>query len=83
MYETVKNSILKNFLIRNYLWTCIVRKEALFEDMLDRSPFPFNYDYDSDILMVNLENNISFSFNFKWNIKQNGVSKQYHLVKIN
>ena len=82
MYETVKNNILKNFLIRNYLWTCIVRKEALFEDMLDRSPFPFNYDYDKDILMINLGNDINVSFNFKWNTKQNGASVQYHLVKI-
>lgn len=83
MYETVKISILKNFLIRNYLWTCIVRKEALFEDMLERSPFPFNYDYDSDVLMVNLGNDISILFNFKWDIKHNGTSTQYHLININ
>ena len=82
MYETVKNSILKNFLIRNYLWTCIVRKEALFEDMLDRSPFPFNYDYDNDVLMVNLSNDISISFNFTWEDTPLGESKRYHLVKI-
>jgi len=83
MYETVKINILKKFLIRNYLWTCIVRKEALFEDMLERSPFPFNYDYDSDVLMVNLGNDISILFNFKWDIKHNGTSTQYHLININ
>ena len=82
MYETVKNNILKNFLIRNYLWTCIVRKEALFEDMLDRSIFPFNYNYDKDILVINLGDDVNVSFNFKWNVKQNGASTQYHLVKI-
>ena len=83
MYEAVKNSILNNFLIRNYLWTCIVRKEALFEDMLNRSPFPFNYDYDNDVLTFNIADDTSISFNFKWNIKHNGVSTQYHLIKIN
>jgi hypothetical protein len=82
MYDTIKNNILKNFLNRNYLWTCIVRKEALFEDMTDRSPFPFNYDYDKDVLMVNLGNDINVSFNFKWDTHQNGASTQYHLVKI-
>ena len=82
MYETIKNNILKNFLIRNYLWTCILRKEALFEDMLERSPFPFNYDYDNDVLMVNIWNDISILFNFKWDIKHNDTSTQYHLVKI-
>jgi len=82
MYETVKNNILKNFLIRNYLWTYIVRKEALFEDMLERSPFPFNYDYDNDVLMVNFGNDISISFNFTWEESPLGSSKRYHLVKI-
>jgi len=82
MYDTIKNNILKNFLNRNYLWTCIVRKEALFEDMIDRSPFPFNYDYNKDVLMVNLGNDINVSFNFKWDTHQNGASTQYHLVKI-
>lgn len=83
MYETIKSNILKNFLLRNYLWTCIVRKEALFEDMIDRSPFPFNYDYDKDILVINLGDDVNVSFNFKWNIKHNGESTQYYLVKIN
>ena len=83
MYETIKSNILKNFLLRNYLWTCIVRKEALFEDMVNRSPFPFNYDYDKDILVINLGDDVNVSFNFKWNIKHNGASTQYYLVKIN
>jgi len=83
MYETVKNSILKNFLIRNYLWTYIVNKEALFEDMLERSPFPFNYDYDNDVLMVNIGNDINISFNFIWEESPLGVNKRYHLIKIN
>ena len=83
MYETVKNSILKNFLIRNYLWTYIVNKEALFEDMLKRSPFPFNYDYDNDVLMVNIGNDINISFNFIWEESPLGVNKRYHLIKIN
>ena len=83
MYETIKSNILKNFLLRNYLWTCIVRKEALFEDMVDRSPFPFNYDYDKDILVINLGDDVNVSFNFKWNVKHNGASTQYYLVKIN
>ena len=83
MYETIKSNILKNFLLRNYLWTCIVRKEALFEDMVDRSPFPFNYDYNKDILVINLGDDVNVSFNFKWNVKHNGASTQYYLVKIN
>lgn len=83
MYETVKNSILKNFLIRNYLWTYIVNKEALFEDMLERSPFPFNYNYDNDVLMVNIGNDINISFNFIWEESPLGVNKRYHLIKIN
>ena len=83
MYDTIKNNILKNFLLRNYLWTCIVRKEALFEDMVDRSPFPFNYDYNKDILVINLGDGVNVSFNFKWNVKHNGASTQYYLVKIN
>ena len=83
MYETIKSNILKNFLLRNYLWTCIIRKEALFEDMADRSPFPFNYDYNKDILVINLGDDVNVSFNFKWNVKQNGASTQYYLVKIN
>lgn len=82
MYETVKNNILKNFLIRNYLWTCIIRKEALFEDMLDRSPFPFNYDYSKDVLMINLGDNISCSFNFTWENSPIGENKRYRLIKI-
>ena len=82
MYETVKNNILKNFLIPNYLWTCIVRKEALLDDMLNRSPFPFNYDYDKDVLNVNLGNDISISFNFTWEDSSIGLCMRHRLVKI-
>ena len=83
MYETIKNNILENFLIRNYLWTSIIRKEALFEDMNNRIPFPFNYDYDKDILVVNLGDDISVSYKFTWENSSYGQSTRYHLIKIN
>ena len=82
MYDTVRNNILNNFLIPNYLWTCIVRKESLFEDMTGRSTFPFVYDYDKDVLNVNLGNDISISFKFTWEDSPLGVSMRHRLVKI-
>lgn len=82
MYEVTRNNIIKNFLNRNYLWTCVVRKEAVFEDMVERSPFPFNYDYDKDILMVNLGDNINISFTFVWDTGDVGQGPRYHLIKI-
>ena len=78
-YDVVRDNFIKNFLNRNYLWTCVARKEAIFEDMLDRSPFPFDYDYDNDVMMLHLGNNINISFHFTWNNSENNT---LHLIKI-
>ena len=78
-YDVVRDNFIKNFLNRNYLWTCVARKEAIFEDMLDRSPFPFDYDYDNDVMMLHLGNNINISFHFAWNNSENNT---FHLIKI-
>ena len=80
-YGAVKENIIKNFLNRNYLWTCVTRKEAVFEDMSQRSPFPFEYNYDNDVLMVRLGNGINISFNFTW--EYNNSNRQFHLIKVN
>lgn len=81
-YDAIRENIINNFLVRNYLWTCVSRKEALFNDMKDRSPFPFTYDYEKDVLLVCLGNNINISFNFIWEIGEEGKGHKHHLIKI-
>ena len=82
MYETIKANILSNFLNRNYLYTCVFNKESLFANMMEHTVFPFEYDYDNDVLNVNLGDGISVSFNFIWNIGEDGIGRRYRLVKI-
>lgn len=78
-FDVIKANIVNNFLIRNYLWTCVTQKNAVFNDMNERSPFPFNYDYDNDILIINLGNNVDVSINFTWELKDNNLVR---LIKI-
>ena len=81
MYETIRNNIINNFLNRNYRWTCVSNKKAVFNDMIDRSPFPFTYDYDKDILMVTLGDNINISVHFIWEYEND--HRLYHLINFN
>ena len=81
MYETVRNNIINNFLNRNYRWTCVSNKKAVFNDMIDRSPFPFTYDYDKDILMVTLGDNINIAVHFIWEYKND--CRLYRLINFN
>ncbi len=81
MYEAVRNNIINNFLNRNYRWTCVNNKKSVFNDMIDRSPFPFTYDYDKDILMITLGDNINITVHFVWEYKND--IKQYRLINFN
>ena len=78
-FDVVRTNIINNFLNRNYLWTCVTHKKAVFDDMVDRSPFPFEYNYDNYVLMVNLGNNINIAVNFTWEHRNNNL---YRLIKI-
>lgn len=80
IYDEIKNNMIKNFLNKNYLWTCVSCKKKVFEDMKDRSPFPFTYDTECNTMIVALSNRVKLTFNFEWVPKSE--EHLYHLVKI-
>lgn len=78
-YNNVKSNIINNFLIRNYLWTCVSCKKTIFDDMLNRCPFPFEYNYEDDLLKLNLGDNININVNFTWETRSDNLN---HLINI-
>ena len=79
IYDEIKNNMIKNFLNKNYLYVCVSNKHIVFDDMMDRSPFPFTYDNDCNTMNVALGNRVKITFNFEWESKDDNL---YHLIKI-
>ena len=81
MYNEIKKNLIDNFLLNTYRYHCVKNKQALFDYISERMPFPFvvkHTDKDS-IMTLNLGNKVKFDINFHWEIKNDGI---YRLIDI-
>ena len=87
MYNEIKQNIIKNFFNKGYLYACGCKREAIIDNIIDKSIFAINYNYKNDILTMNLGNNISIDFSFNWEYKtyKNNFGREmphYKLISI-
>ena len=83
MYDKIKETFIKNFLNKNYLWTCCSKKQNIINDIKTRCPFSVNCVKD-DSIEIKLDDAIGFNINLTWEEKKNknGETFGYRLVKI-
>ena len=62
MYNEIKKNLIDNFLLNTYRYHCVKNKQALFDYISERMPFPFTVKHtDKDSIMtLNMGNKVKF-----------------------
>ena len=86
MYQEIKQNLIDHFFNTYYLWTCCSTKKSILSDIQKRCPFKTKILNNGNLIYMYLGDNITLSFDLKWEQRTNENSKHimtsYRLISI-